>query len=82
MVQYITKSCFGVVYNIGLGGGDRVCFVNVQKLCDIGWNGLKGFVQDCSLGIYVQTYTYVVESTPKVLILSPFFGDRLVSLSF
>jgi hypothetical protein len=21
MVQYITKSCFGVVYNIGLGGG-------------------------------------------------------------
>jgi hypothetical protein len=35
---YISKSCFGVVYNIELGGGggggggegDKVCFVNVQ----------------------------------------------------
>ena len=28
---YITKSCFGVVHNIELGGGeDKVCFVNVQ----------------------------------------------------
>jgi hypothetical protein len=27
---YITKSCFGVVHNIELGGGDNVCFVNVQ----------------------------------------------------
>jgi hypothetical protein len=28
---YITKSCFGVVHNIELGGGgDQVCFVNVQ----------------------------------------------------
>jgi hypothetical protein len=46
---YITKSCFGVVHNIELGGGDKVCFVNVQQLCNIGWNGLKGFVgQDCS----------------------------------
>jgi hypothetical protein len=35
---YITKSCFGVVHNIELGGGgggggggDKVCFVNVQS---------------------------------------------------
>ena len=34
--------------NWGEGGGDKVCFVNVQKLCNIGWNGLKGFIQDCS----------------------------------
>jgi hypothetical protein len=28
---YITKSCFGVVYNFELGRGrDKVCFVNVQ----------------------------------------------------
>jgi hypothetical protein len=27
---YITKSCFGVVHNIELGGGEKVCFVNVQ----------------------------------------------------
>jgi hypothetical protein len=28
---YITKSCFGVVHNIELGGGgDKVYFVNVQ----------------------------------------------------
>ena len=34
---YITKSCFGVVHNIELGGGgdkvgggDKDCFVNVQ----------------------------------------------------
>jgi hypothetical protein len=48
---YITKSCFGVVYNIELGGGgggDKVCFVNVQLFCNISWNGLKVFVQDCS----------------------------------
>ena len=33
--------------NWGGGGGDKVCFVNVQLLCYISWNGLKGFVQDC-----------------------------------
>ena len=55
---YITKRSFGVVYNIELGegggynielggGGDTFCFANVQQLCNIGWNGLKGFVQDC-----------------------------------
>jgi hypothetical protein len=33
----------------GGGGGDKVCFVNVQYLCNISCNGLKGFVQDCSL---------------------------------
>ena len=28
---YITKNCFGVVYNIELGGGgDKDCFVNAQ----------------------------------------------------
>jgi hypothetical protein len=28
---YITKTCFGIVHNIELGGGgDKVCFVNVK----------------------------------------------------
>jgi hypothetical protein len=27
MVQYITKSCFGVVYNIGFGGEGETEFV-------------------------------------------------------
>jgi hypothetical protein len=27
---YVTKRRFGAVYNIELGGGDKVCFVNVQ----------------------------------------------------
>ena len=29
---YFTKSCFGIVYNIelGKGGGNKDCFVNVQ----------------------------------------------------
>ena len=31
------------------GGGDKICFVNVQPLCYISWNGLKGFVQDRSI---------------------------------
>ena len=31
------------------GGGDKICFVNLQELCNIGWNGLKGFVQDCDI---------------------------------
>jgi hypothetical protein len=30
-------------------GGDKICFVNLQELCNIGWNGLKGFVQDCDI---------------------------------
>ena len=30
-------------------GGDEVCSVNVHKLSKLGWIGLKGYVQDCSL---------------------------------
>ena len=29
-------------------GGDEVCSVNVYQLSNLGWIGLKGYVQDCS----------------------------------
>ena len=29
-------------------GGDQVCSVNVHQLSNLGWIGLKGYVQDCS----------------------------------
>jgi hypothetical protein len=51
---YITKRCFGVVYNIELGVERKTKFVlsmfnNIVILAGMVIYGLKGFVQDCRI---------------------------------
>jgi hypothetical protein len=54
------KSWFGVVYNIEPGGGrdgrQSVFCQCSTELCNIGWNGLKGFVQGLFLLYFYKNY--------------------------